>query len=68
MNAGKVLLATLADRFDGRFHMHQCPVCGEELPENREEKIVTLYQGKNYHFCSTEHRDEFEETPGKYVE
>jgi YHS domain-containing protein len=46
--------------------METCPVCGEELYEGREEQIVTLYQGKNYHFCSTEHREEFEEQPGEY--
>jgi YHS domain-containing protein len=47
--------------------METCPVCGEQLYENREEQIVALYQGKNYHFCSTEHRGEFEERPGEYM-
>ena len=47
--------------------MEKCPVCDEELYESREEQIVTLYQGKNYHFCSIDHRDEFEEKPGEYL-
>lgn len=47
--------------------MEKCPVCGEELYESEEEQIVTLYQGTNLHFCSTDHRDEFEERPGKYM-
>lgn len=47
--------------------MEKCPVCGEELYENRDEKIVTEYQGQTFHFCSTEHREEFEEQPGEYM-
>lgn len=47
--------------------MHRCPVCDEELYESREEKIVEEYQGQNYHFCSKEHRAEFEQSPGQYA-
>jgi YHS domain-containing protein len=46
--------------------MHECPVCGEELPVDREEIIVTEHMGETYHFCSEEHREEFEESPGEY--
>lgn len=67
MVAGKVFLLTVRKSIDRGIHMDKCPVCGEKLYEGREEQIVTLYQGKNYHFCSTDHRDEFEEQPGKYV-
>lgn len=47
--------------------METCPVCGEELYADREEKIVTEYQGKTFHFCSSDHREEFEDQPGEYV-
>lgn len=46
--------------------MEECPVCGEELYENRDTKIVTRHQEQQYQFCSTEHRDKFEEQPGEY--
>lgn len=47
--------------------MHKCPVCGEELYESREEKIVLEHQGQNLHFCSEDHKEEFQEHPGKYT-
>lgn len=46
--------------------MDTCPVCGEELYEGGE-RIVTRHLGEEYRFCSTDHRDEFEEQPGEYV-
>lgn len=46
--------------------MKQCPVCGMDLYENRDEEFVTVHLGRQRRFCSAEHRDEFEETPGKY--
>jgi YHS domain-containing protein len=47
--------------------MHECPVCGEELPVNRDDIIVTEYKGETYHFCSKEHREEFEERPETFL-
>lgn len=46
--------------------MHECPVCGEDLPVDRDDIIVAEYQGETYHFDSEEHRDEFLERPGAY--
>lgn len=47
--------------------MELCPVCGEEIYQGEDEQIVTEYQGEQYHFCSTDHREEFEATPGEYL-
>lgn len=47
--------------------MHKCPVCGEELYESRPDKIVEEHRGQTFHFCSEEHREEFEQKPGQYA-
>lgn len=47
--------------------MEKCPVCGEELYEGEEEQYVTEYQGEQFRFCSEDHRDEFESSPGEYT-
>jgi YHS domain-containing protein len=50
-----------------RSRMEKCPVCGEEIYQGEENQIVTEYQSEQFHFCSEQHRDEFEETPGEYT-
>ena len=47
--------------------MKKCPVCGEEIYEGEDEQYVTEYQGEQHTFCSAEHRDEFESSPGEYT-
>lgn len=47
--------------------MEKCPVCGEEIYEGEDEQYVTEYQGEQFRFCSEEHRDEFESSPGEYT-
>lgn len=47
--------------------MDECPVCGMELYENQETEYVSRHLGERYRFCSEEHREEFEESPGEYV-
>jgi YHS domain-containing protein len=46
--------------------MERCPVCGTELYENRANEFPTMHLGQRYRFCSADHRDEFEDTPGEY--
>ncbi|MFC4439483.1 MULTISPECIES: hypothetical protein [Natrialbaceae] len=65
--AGRALLVAPLDSSRRCIHTEKRPVCGEELHEGEEERIGTLSQGKNHHFCSTDHRDEFEEQPGTYM-
>jgi YHS domain-containing protein len=47
--------------------MEKCPVCGEAIYEGEDEQYVTEYQGEQFTFCSEEHRDEFESSPGEHT-
>jgi YHS domain-containing protein len=41
-----------------------CPVCDMDLDPKTAEKSV--YEGKTYYFCSTEHKAQFDAAPSKY--
>jgi putative intracellular protease/amidase/YHS domain-containing protein len=43
-----------------------CAVCGMDVDEANGPK--SIYKGKTYHFCSGEHKEQFDATPGKFVE
>ncbi|KZN24420.1 TRASH domain-containing protein [Haladaptatus sp. R4] len=47
--------------------MEECPVCGTELYVDRETEFVARHLGRQYRFCSADHRTQFEEAPGGYV-
>lgn len=46
--------------------MERDPVCGMTLRPGQEAANAN-YQGKTYHFCSAECRDEFLKNPAKYL-
>ncbi|RBI58836.1 YHS domain-containing protein [halophilic archaeon] len=58
--------------------MPTCPVCGMEVDrtnpaetdyQDEEYAPATMeYEGETYYFCSTEHEEEFQNGPEKYVE
>ena len=41
-----------------------CIVCGEDI---KKDKYSTEHEGKHYHFCSEDCRDEFENNPEEYL-
>jgi YHS domain-containing protein/putative intracellular protease/amidase len=43
-----------------------CPVCRMAVDAKTAPRSV--YEGKNYYFCSQAHKQEFEAAPGKFVE
>lgn len=45
--------------------MTVCAICGGWMNENEEIKVV--YEGKEYQFCSEEHKKEFKANPGNYT-
>ena len=47
--------------------MERDPVCGMALRPGQEEANAN-YQGKTYHFCSSECRAEFLKNPSRYIE
>lgn len=46
--------------------MQRCPVCGTPVYED-EKMITTRHNGVQYFFDTEEHRQEFEEAPGRYT-
>lgn len=44
----------------------RCAVCGMDVDEANGPK--SLYRGKTYHFCSGDHKGQFDATPEKFVE
>jgi YHS domain-containing protein len=46
--------------------MERDPVCGMELRPGQEAASLN-YQGRGYHFCSVECRQDFEQDPKKYT-
>lgn len=45
--------------------MAKDPVCGMNVKE--DSSIKTIYGGKEYYFCSSGCKVEFEKNPGKYL-
>jgi membrane fusion protein, copper/silver efflux system len=45
------------------------PVCGQEVSPRKAEKEgrKAYHQGKNYYFCSEEHKKQFENDPARYL-
>jgi len=43
-----------------------CPVCTMDVDPKSAPK--TLYQGKTYYFCTTDHKALFDATPGKFMD
>lgn len=43
-----------------------CPVCVMEVDPSNAPKSV--FKGKNYYFCSTDHKGEFDKAPEKWLE
>ena len=43
------------------------PVCGMEVDETTAKDRST-FQGKTYYFCSTDCREEFDESPEDYID
>ncbi len=46
--------------------MERDPVCGMSLAPGQEEADAQ-YQGRTYHFCSRECRDQFLQNPATYL-
>jgi putative intracellular protease/amidase/YHS domain-containing protein len=46
-------------------HSPFCPVCGMDVDPKTAEKSV--YKDKTYYFCMPKHKQQFEETPQKFV-
>lgn len=46
--------------------MERDPVCGMVLRPGQEAANAN-YQGKTYHFCSAECKDEFLKNPARYI-
>lgn len=44
----------------------ECPVCGAQVVEENAPATAE-YDAQTYSFCSTEHRDAFLKSPGRYV-
>jgi Cu+-exporting ATPase len=42
------------------------PVCGMQI-DSSQAAAQSQYQGKTYHFCSTECKQKFEQNPKQYV-
>jgi len=42
-----------------------CPVCDMDLDMKTAPK--SLYRGKTYYFCSTDHKQQFDETPARFL-
>lgn len=47
--------------------MERDPVCGMVLRPGQEEANAN-YQGKTYHFCSAECKNQFLKNPGQYLQ
>lgn len=47
-------------------NMQRCPVCGTPVYEE-DKRIMTRHNGVQYFFDTQEHREEFEQTPGRYT-
>ena len=57
--------------------MPTCPVCGVDIEEEHPSpdegyggesypEAQTEHQGEMYQFCCSEHKEEFESSPGEY--
>lgn len=46
--------------------MNGCTVCEGWMNEN--EEITVTYEGKEYEFCSEEHKREFKGNPEMYID
>jgi YHS domain-containing protein/putative intracellular protease/amidase len=46
-------------------HSPFCPVCGMDVDPKTADKSV--YNGKTYYFCMPKHKQQFDETPQKFV-
>jgi putative intracellular protease/amidase/YHS domain-containing protein len=43
-----------------------CPVC--DMDVNPATSPKSVYKGKNYYFCSTDHKQTFDQSPDKFIE
>ncbi len=43
----------------------QCTICGN--PVHQYEDITKVFKNKEYHFCSDEHSEEFEQSPNSFI-
>ena len=46
--------------------LNKCPVCGMEIAAEADT-ITAEYEGKVYHFCSTDDKEKFMAEPQKYL-